>query len=72
MSDQYSLFGKELNGVNIYIGGLQGVQGENSKERVSEASKMLNGLSPIRIVLEACLSFSEAINAVSVLVVPSD
>ena len=57
------------NGVNIYIGGLQGAQGENSKARVSEASKILNGLSPSRIVLEACLSFSVAINAVSVLAV---
>jgi uncharacterized protein len=64
----FSLLLKE-NGVNIYIGGLQGAQGKNSKERVSEASKMLNGLSPTRIVLEACLSFAVAINAVAVLAV---
>jgi uncharacterized protein VirK/YbjX len=65
---RFSLLFKE-NGINIYIGGLQGAQGENSKERVSEASKLLNGLSPARIVLEACLSFAVAINAVSVLAV---
>lgn len=53
----------------VFIGGLQGAQGENRRERVNDACKLLSGLSPSRIVLEGCLAFASKINAYKVLAV---
>ncbi len=65
---RFSLLPKDKQ-IDVYIAGLQGAQGENRRERVAEASKLMSGLSPSRIVLEGCLAFANAINAKTVLCV---
>jgi uncharacterized protein VirK/YbjX len=66
---RFSLLPKQDNQIDVYIAGLQGAQGENRRERVAEASKLMSGLSPSRIVLEGCLAFANAIKAETVLCV---
>lgn len=46
-------------GVKLYIAA---IQGPKDKQRVNDACKSLSGLSPSRIVIEACLAFAKALN----------
>jgi uncharacterized protein VirK/YbjX len=59
-------------GLSLYIGGLQGAFGANSREMVAEASKAFSGLSPKRVVIEALYAFSKHIGVHSVLAVSDD
>lgn len=57
------------DGIMLYIAAIQGPKGCNSREKVKDACKTLNGLSPNRIVLESCLAFARHIQVRQILVV---
>jgi uncharacterized protein VirK/YbjX len=57
------------NGINLYIGGIQGSKGIGSKEKVKAACKAFIGLSPNRLVLESCLALANCLQVDQVLVV---
>ncbi|MDD2660876.1 MAG: DUF535 family protein [Methylococcales bacterium] len=57
------------NGINLYIGGIQGPRGIGSKEKIKNACKALSGLSPNRLVLESCLALANCLKVDQVLVV---
>ena len=57
---------------DIYIGGLQGLPGPNSREIVSQASKACSGLSPKRMVMEAMFALVKQVGASAILGVPDE
>jgi uncharacterized protein VirK/YbjX len=57
---------------DIYIGGLQGFPGPNSREIVSQASKACSGLSPKRMVMEAMFALATQVGASAILGVPDE
>lgn len=67
----FTLLQKE-NGLSLYIGGVQGAHGENSREKVGEASRLCSGLSPKRAVMEALFAFAKCINATEILAVADE
>lgn len=57
------------HGVTLYIGCIQGPKGNDSRDQVKKACKLLSGLSPNRVVLESCLAFAKHVLADQVLMV---
>lgn len=49
------------HGVEIFMGGLQGPRGENSRELIRESTKACAGLRPKDAVMEAVLAFAGAL-----------
>jgi len=67
----FSIIRKDEN-LAVYIGGLQGAFGENTRERVGVASKLCSGLSPKRAVMEAIFAFAQGIGATQILAVADE
>lgn len=61
-----------INDLSLYIGGLQGPSGVNSRDIVAEASKAFSGLSPKRVVMEALFAFAKHVGASTILAVSDD
>ena len=57
---------------SVYIGGLQGSNEPNARERVGQASKACSGLSPKRIVMEALFAIAEQLGLRAILGVPDE
>ncbi|WP_026035176.1 VirK/YbjX family protein [Cupriavidus sp. BIS7] len=49
------------HGAEIFVGGLQGPMGEQSRELIREATKASEGLRPKDLVMEALLALAEAV-----------
>ncbi|KDP85130.1 hypothetical protein CF70_015690 [Cupriavidus sp. SK-3] len=49
-------------GPEIFVGGLQGPMGENSRDLIREATKACEGLRPKDVVMEALLAFAAALD----------
>ena len=67
----FTILQKE-NSLSLYIGGIQGAHGKNSREKVGEASKLCSGLSPMRAVMEAIFAFAKLIDATEILAVADE
>lgn len=60
---------KCTNGLGLYIAAIQGPKGPDSKSLVKSACQQLSGLSPNRLVIEACLAMAKQLQIQQVLMV---
>jgi len=62
----------KINGLTLYIGGIQGPAEAGAHKMVSDASKACSGLSPKRVVMEGLFAFAKHINADTILAVSDE